>query len=956
MPVLCLRLLLCMSLSCILLFSQPSRENEESQALSHGVDLANKGDLNGALDWFNKALAFARASGSKTGEAQAQFNIGLLYSDQGNYPEALKHLEGAFALFRGLNDREGLGRTVVRTGEVYKSAGQRAKAVAYEMEALPLLEGGMKALVLDSLELMARDGGDLDRALALIAEAIPIYRTAQDRTHEANDLSLQGSYQMELGRYQDALKSLRSALTIWREIKTYRDREAMDLNEIGAVLDSLGEPWEALGSYDKARSIYRDLGDKKAEATANGIIAGFFNRMSDHARALGYYEAAARLWHETPDAHHEAEARRDIGSTLFYMGEISKAIESFQTALAYFRQSGDESEEAEALTFLGMAYRNAGDLSMGISSSEQAENLWSKLDSPLEHINVLSSLALSYIEAGQVAKAVGVLARIEEIAVQTRLRPLERELAWEMSSLVAQSLHRYDLALANSQKALDLAQSMGSESLQAQNLNSIGKIHEWNHKLEDALLAYRASIAISERIRGRARTPELKTSASEENADAYQHAVMLLVRMGKTREAFELTERARARTFLDELGSTRVAERHGSSPLVSKEQDLRQEIANLDGRIRQKSAGEDASVLELREQLAVKQHEYADVLLRLKLAAPEFNSLVTVDPLTLPQVQQRLRPQVTLLSYIVTPEKSAVFVITRDSFMARELAIGETALNASVQNKAYRELYESLIAPIHAELKTSLVALLPNGPLNRLSFTGLSEGGQRTFGDLFTLFYLPSASSLQFLPHSRPVAHPSVLAAANADAGKEFPFLTGANSEAAAIAKMYGAEPTLNITETAFRVMAPQANIIHMAAHGELAAANPLFSRILLAPDGQNDGSLQAREIYGLDLRHADLVTLSACETAKGKASPTDDLQSLSRAFFFAGAPTVVASLWRVKDAAAAAVMVAFYHHLREGKTKAESLQLAQREVRARFPDPNDWAAFILAGRPGGDE
>jgi CHAT domain-containing protein len=140
---------------------------------------------------------------------------------------------------------------------------------------------------------------------------------------------------------------------------------------------------------------------------------------------------------------------------------------------------------------------------------------------------------------------------------------------------------------------------------------------------------------------------------------------------------------------------------------------------------------------------------------------------------------------------------------------------------------------------------------------------------------------------------------------------------------------------------------------VHLAAHAELNPTSPLFSRVFLAPDAQNDGSLTVQEVYGLNLARADLVVLSACDTQLGAQSRGDDLVGLNRVFIYAGAPSVIASLWRVNDEATAVLMTAFYRQLRAGASKAQALQAAQVETRRHYPHPYYWAAFVLTGDPG---
>ena len=146
--------------------------------------------------------------------------------------------------------------------------------------------------------------------------------------------------------------------------------------------------------------------------------------------------------------------------------------------------------------------------------------------------------------------------------------------------------------------------------------------------------------------------------------------------------------------------------------------------------------------------------------------------------------------------------------------------------------------------------------------------------------------------------------------------------------------------------------------MIHLAAHGGYNVANPLYSAIYLAPGGEGaagDGRLETHEVYGLDLKGNELVVLSACQTNVGELSAGDELVGLTRAFFFAGTPTILSSLWSVDDEATEALMTAFYRHWQAGMGKAEALQAAQAEVRAnpQWASPFYWAGFVLNGDPG---
>jgi len=158
-------------------------------------------------------------------------------------------------------------------------------------------------------------------------------------------------------------------------------------------------------------------------------------------------------------------------------------------------------------------------------------------------------------------------------------------------------------------------------------------------------------------------------------------------------------------------------------------------------------------------------------------------------------------------------------------------------------------------------------------------------------------------------------------------------------------------------TEEAIKSLAPQARRLHFACHGLLDERFPLNSALAFSiPDhveeGHDNGLLQAWEIFE-DLRlDADLVTLSACDSGLGKEMGGEGLVGLVRAFQFAGARSVLASLWSVSDVSTADLMKRFYGYLREGRSKDEALRAAQTDlIRSRdFAHPYYWAAFQLTG------
>ena len=119
-------------------------------------------------------------------------------------------------------------------------------------------------------------------------------------------------------------------------------------------------------------------------------------------------------------------------------------------------------------------------------------------------------------------------------------------------------------------------------------------------------------------------------------------------------------------------------------------------------------------------------------------------------------------------------------------------------------------------------------------------------------------------------------------------------------------------------------------------------------SALLLSPDPHSNGLLTVDKLYSMQLG-ANLITLSACETGLSKIANGDDLVGLTRGFLYAGASSIVASLWKVDDRATAYLMIRFYQGMQK-TNKLDALRKAQLETRKKYPHPYYWASFQLTG------
>jgi CHAT domain-containing protein len=276
-----------------------------------------------------------------------------------------------------------------------------------------------------------------------------------------------------------------------------------------------------------------------------------------------------------------------------------------------------------------------------------------------------------------------------------------------------------------------------------------------------------------------------------------------------------------------------------------------------------------------------------------------------------------------------------------------------------------RALFGLLVAPAGAVTAgTTRLLVAPDASLWELPFQALQDGEGRFLVERAAIAYAPSLTALTTARAApRPERPRELLALGNpvlAAGGP--PPLVEAERQVAAIARRFPAglrdvRVGPAATEAAIKAEAGRSRIVHIAAHGTLDAASPMYSALLLAPgSAEDDGRFEARELAELDL-DSSLVVLSACETARGRVSAGEGIIGLSWAALVAGARRVVVSQWKVDAASTTDLMTGFYRHLRApadapAQDEADALRAAALEL-LRSPasrHPFYWAAFTVVG------
>lgn len=815
---------------------------------------------------------------------------------------------------------------------------------------------------------------DVKKAMEDRAHTLAVHEAAGDKIGQAIDHAELARMFVQSGKPQQAFAQLDVAESL---AKTTEDpRLQLNLLRIRAeALMSSGDFEEVINANKAAMLILRNLGGEDGQAEIYTSSGWAFQSLGKIQNALSCYEDALNLFLKAGNKDGEVRTRLGIGSLYQSMGEGDRAVEQYRKAW----RRASTNERARILVNIAEIQESRGDRVLALDTYNNANYLIEPNDDVTLDAAILAGVGRGKMALGSYVEAQYAFERARTKMKQAKNTAGEAGIIASIGELnywiaiaspTVDPAPRFKQAVHNYLEALPLMTAVGDRAGEIGVLTNTGLVFDAWGKPSEALGYYLRALKKMDELQTTAPIEEFRINLAGQSAALYQRAVQLEIRLHHDEEAFELSERARARTFLDQLGNSRINPKYKMSDDFSKREDrLRDENISLQRQLGQEfaKAGPEVDperIRSLQSRLVAVRKEYADSISDLKLSNPDYASFLNISPLTLRDAQQQLGPDVTVVSYFTTPDLTLAFVLTRNSFHVSKLSVTErdlfwavtTFLDFSGQSDApsLKRLHKWLIAPIKSHLKTPVLAVVQHGVLHDLPFAALTPDGQHYLSDDFSLFSLPSVSVLPYIRARMKSSGNNALVLAN-DEEAGLPQLSHAYKEAHAVASLFGSEPLLGdaATLTTLRAHASDYDIIHLIAHIDHDTQNPQFSRIILGQGKDKDGPLELDQVLDLDLRRTNLVVLSGCQSQRGRRSRGDDVIGLSRAFIYAGSPSVVASLWSVDDDATELLMTAFYTHLKEGASKAEALRSAQRDVRQKYPNPYYWAGFVLTGDPG---
>ena len=967
-------------LMALCLFSAlPVYSNEAHPDLKTVEQLYRQDGCELALPKFEELAERFNTEKRKSDEALALHFIGECHWRLGNFEKSRSYLAVALSMRNELGDRPGQGKTLNVLGLLEWDLGNYDQSIARFRNASAIGEeiGDQKlaGATLNNLSLVYDELGDYRTSLAQYERVIEIYQGTDFPRGEGDTYGNIGGVYLLLGQYRMALSYYEKALAISTQLESTTSM-SQDQGNIGLANLGLGENDVAITHFNIAISLAEEAGMRQdvaywQRAKGNALIQqGKFDKGLDiHRVALHAYE----------DIGARAEllgALHDMGKLHLSLGDLTSAEQYFEQAIGLAREIGHANGITVNLLVLG-------DLYLRREQYAESASYYSQVRLRADQSGAQSLLAggllgLAYVHLA-LERFEEAASEVEQALLVTRAigaRQQEAEALFVLADNLRQT-SEFEQAMVLFAAAESILNDTGDPDLlwqvhfgRAKSLESLGD------KMA-AIDSLKQSVVLIESVRSRLREERFRAGYLQDKQQVYVELVRLQLEMDMAEDAFQTAERLRASSY------ARQFERMGIPLLTEnqqrRERELRERIRQLQralGEEQQQQDSRQAALQVFSSELIVAEREYQAFIDDHAQVVAVGAAISSVPNST--EISEQLTEDDVLIEYVVGDNEIMIFAIAPRGLFATTEAVRQIDMHARVEllrdllsspdSSRWRKPAESIAGVLLAPLEragvldgVSNIYLVPHGILNYLPFSVLpthDSSEQRLLLEDFTLAYLPTAVAIG--NESTTNEGPSTLLAMAPASSR----LRYAPDEVRSINALFEPNSRLLIgdaaTESQFKNLAGDYRILHLATHSDFNKLNPMFSGLQLEADEHNDGRLEVHEILRLEL-DADLVTLSACDTALGsgyfaEVPAGDEFVGLTRAFLSVGSDSVMATLWEVDDRSSVQLMQQFYERLEDpgaNADKSAALMLAQQQLRSTkgYEHPYYWAPFVLVGK-----
>jgi tetratricopeptide (TPR) repeat protein len=902
-----------------------------------------RADLHRAVALAEIAHRAARFCDDPQGVAVAHHACALAMHCTGRYQEAVRFYEQA--------------------EQIYSEAGR-------EVEAARIARAKIDALMYL---------GRYDDALQTAAHARAVFRRHREDILLAQlELNVGNIYHRQ-DRYREALRYYQRAEATFA---AHSDEFGLAHARFSMAnqYTQLNEFEKALDLYQQARQGYERLAMPQLVNQTDYSIAWLHFLRGRFQKSLKLFTAVRARALEIGDSLLDALCDLDMAEVYLQLNTYEEALESARLAAEKFAAMRMTYEQAKAQMYMGIAYTHLNNFRAAEQALQEARRGFL-----LEGNAVYTALADIYLSDllthwHQWDQALRLCAEARKLFGEQNL---SAKAAYAELQLARLKLFLGDLEEAGTlcRSALQLIGEAEVPWLKYQCLHLLGHSMQKAGHEREAYHHYRQAVEYLESLRSGIRLDEYKCSFLKDKLRVYEDLVELCLRAGteeKAEEAFAYVEAAKSRSLVELLAMNRNIPGKVKDPSVERLyrqwNRLREELDWYYNRMNHyESRGPQRPVwlgVHLQDEVRQRERQLARLARRLSLEDAEYALLHTAPPSDARQVRRCLAADEVLIEYYLVDGRLTAFALSRDrmevfndittvaatmpllrrlKFYLDKFTLSESYIRTHQENIEFltrrylQKLYDALVRPMASWLAGKKIILVPHDFLHYVPFHALYDG-DRYLIEQHEISYCPSASVYKLCldKATAPRRGTGILIVGVPD--EKAPFI---EEEVAAVKSLWeeaevlcGPEATLDNV----RRRAASCRLIHLAAHGVFRRDNPMFSALRVG-----DGWLNFYDIFTLDLQ-ADLVTLSACETGINEVFPGDELFGVMRGFLYAGAPSLLVSLWMVNDRSTADFMREFYTGVKEGLSKRAAVRRAQLRVKESYPHPYFWAPFILMG------
>jgi CHAT domain-containing protein len=768
--------------------------------------------------------------------------------------------------------------------------------------------------------------GEIKQAITLWKQALTASQASGDFTQEAEILTYLGAAYSSLREYQQALDYYQNALDIFQNSNNLQQTVNL-LEKIGIIYYQLSQYHQAIKIHQQQLNLARQLEQSIIEVSALGNLAISHKALGNYQQSRQNLQQALQIIQLLSQPQLEAQLWINLGNTEESLGQYEKSHEAYQKSLEIAEEINNLEIQGIAFSHLGILAANQGQWEVAIEFYQNSLEIAKEVEDEEGIGHLSNNLGIAYQALEKVSEAETAYQQSLEIADSLNHQRMKVAALGNLGVLY-EKLEDYSQAIEYHQKSLVIAQRLNLPQEKAKALNNLAHVYFESNQLKKAEEKLRNTLAILDRLRNPLQDAD-KVSLFDTQLSSYNLLQQVLIAQQQPETALEVSEWGRTRAFVELL------------------------IQN--------AAPSDTTSL-----LAVKPPTISEI----KQIAREQNATL-VEYSIIPQDEfvasgKQLGDAAEIYIWVVQPNGKIRF----KSVQLDDLHVSLKHLTINTYLSMHRnqssdtnlkQLYQLLIQPIADQLPRNpqeKVIFISQSELFLVPFAALKNSQDQYFIQNHTIINVPSIQVLASTHQRRQQIKQIIdqkntpLIVGNPSPMPEgFAALPGAEIEAQTIANILNTQPFVReaATETVIQQQLKTASLIHLATHGIFDASEPLKGAIALAPDG-GDGLLTAEEILNLGYRlNAELVVLSACDTGRGQITG-DGIIGLSRTLLAAGIPSAIVSLWPVPDKATAELMSRFYQAWQQNSDYANALRQAMLETRKIYPQPKNWAAFILMG------